>query len=49
MYIKEAPFLSVPLKSSMLLGKPKTSTKKAICRDDVPVRILKENVNFFTE
>ena len=50
MYIKEAPFLSVLLKRPMLLGQSKTSAKtKAIQDEDIPVKILKENVNFFGE
>ena len=34
----------------MLLGQSKTSAKtKAIQDEDIPVKILKENVNFFGE
>ena len=33
----------------MLLGKSKASTEKAIHDDNIHVKILKENVNFFAE
>ena len=49
MHIKGAAFLYVLLKRSMLLGKSKASTEKAIHDDNIHVKILKENVNFFAE
>ena len=47
--IKQAPFLSLPLKRPVLLGKSETSTKESNHYDDISVKILKENVNFLAE
>ena len=49
MHIKGAAFLYVLFKRSMLLGKSKASTEKAIHDDNIHVKSLKENVNFFAE
>ena len=49
MHIKGAAFLYVLFKRSMLLGKSKASTEKAIHDDNIHVKILKENVDFFAE
>ena len=49
MHIKGAAFLYVLLKRSLLLGKSKASTEKAIHDDNIHVKSLKENVNFFAE
>ena len=46
---KGSCFFFVLFKTSMLLGKSKASTEKAIHDDNIHVKILKENVNFFAE
>ena len=42
-------FLYILLKRSMWLGKLKASTKKSLYDDNIHVKFLKGNVNFFAE